>query len=231
MIKKLALSLIAAAAVCLPSCNSLNDGNNGSDGDAAIKRFVTLASKSDDGCTFTYYDANDNMYTLTSTYKINATTVNPGHRLILAYNCNWGTADKSGAVDVLGAYNVINGTLQVGSSVQLSTPQYQVYPTQTGPYLNIEARVPVVDAPKTYKVIMDESTIDSEYPTVNLVFESDKEPEGTYKDIYASFDMSSIWNNTQYKGYRLNAVVTAYTGSSSTWLISKPNKQTITPAN
>lgn len=229
MIKKLALSLIAAAAVCLPSCNS--NKSSGTDGeDAGMGRFVTLTSNTDDGSSFNYYNVNNQSFTLTSSRKIPNAAIKVGERLLVAYTCNWGSADKSGSIDLLAYQQIINGTLEVGSSVQLSTPQYAVYPTQSGPWLDIEARVSVVNQPKTYKVVMDENTIDSDWPTVYLVFESDKEAEGTYKDVYASFDMSSIWNNSKYNGYTLKAVVTAYTGSSSTWNFAKPNAQTITPA-
>lgn len=214
----------------LPSCNSNSGGNNGGQ-DAQIVRFVTLASKSDDGSSYTYYDAQDNPFTLTTTLKINNTDIKPGHRLILAYNCNWGYADKSGAVDALNVYNIINGTLSTGPSTQLTSPQYYVEPSQTGPYLNVQARVSVINQPKSYRVVMDETTVDSNWPTVYLFFESDNEGDGAIKEIYASFDMSAIWNNDKYDGYTLKTAVTAFTGSSDIWNFPKPKKQTITPAN
>jgi hypothetical protein len=199
------LSLISASvAMIFASCNSSSSGTDDT-GEEYLYDIVTYTACSDNGSSYSVQkDDNSTPAILTATQRIDTTYVKVGQRVLIAYTLPSGTpAYTSSSITLKGYQSIINGAIESTTSAPTNESQNVVSAWITGKYLNIYSQCDVRSAPKTYSLLLDKSTADKEYPTVYLVFISDNTFSSSQKNIYASFDISELKNNSAYSGFTL----------------------------
>ena len=222
------LSFVAFAGI-FTSCNM--SSNSGESNDNTIYTFATVEAVNDNGASFTFRKEDDSpLITLYSTQSFNTTTVKAGMRVFIGYTITGNQPYTSGQVTITGMLSPLGGDIIVGTA-----DDYEQFASQkigieafwrSGEYLNITATGAYYQDPKTFALVVDETTIDEPYPTAYLIFKSDRDIESVSdKAIYGSFDISEVWNREGFKGL---AVHVNSTGVQQLYSFNK-GAQTITP--
>jgi hypothetical protein len=187
-------SLFAAIVVMLmPSCNS--SSNEVDTGEECQYDIATLKSMNDNGSSFVVQkDATSSAVVLTTTQRVDTTVVKVGERLLIAYTLPTGvSAYTNSSITLKGYTDIINSPIEVGSYTGTNESVRLISAWVTGKYLNIYATAEIYEAPKEFRLILDESTLDQKYPVVTLLFKSDGiGVEAVESSIYASFDITEL---------------------------------------
>lgn len=207
-------TLLATLAIAI-SGGALTSCNTHSGEDTGVQQFVemvTLAATDENGSTFTYqYSEFSNLVTLTTPIRISADNVKVGQRLIIAYTVTDGReANTSGPINLMSMMQVQNGELKQGTKEDNGNWATSLYTMNrawiTGPWLNLSVSCTILQAPKKFEIVVDESTLEESFPTAYLIIESDNDKNGKYLNAYASFDIAWLWNNPKYNGMTLKYV-------------------------
>lgn len=192
-----------ATIVGLTSCNESSNG----DGPATFMNFMTLTANSESGSVLEMYSvANNMMLTFTSDRTFDEKSkIKVGDRLLVMYTYPSGrTPYTSGAIDIMAYRWVTNGgvTWDNINGMYMGDLQTQSV-TIEGKYLNYTGAGVYYNDYKTLRLVADESTVDDKMPVVYLQYEGDAQANGTWKQLYASFDISDIWSSSKYEGFTL----------------------------
>lgn len=229
--KKFTSGLFAALIICFlglfsSSCNSDNDQPYVPDN--VCYDFVTFVSTSDKGSVFTFRKSNDSdLITLTAAVKIDTEKIKPGTRVIIQYVPSGGQAPyESGPITLYGIAMITNGNVEAKPMSEIESWSNERVKMQTiarsGNYIDVWIEAALSQEPKHFVIVADEATMDNEYPDLYLVFETDR-TMGNIRQIYGSFDMSQIWDQTTCKGVTVH--YTTYNGNETV----KFEKQTHIP--
>lgn len=235
-LKKFATFFFAMAVtmLVLPSCNKDNDEPGTTDYQYLI---VTISTLTDTGTTFTYQNGGltSPVITLTSSQKLNKDSFKEGDRVMIAFTYSGGnqsvTNPNSGEITLLAIAPVINGDLLTGTANEYnsfsSALVENTYCWMAGPYLNIQTSAVIRYNPKEFRLVMDQSTADQEYPTIYLLFESDDDVNGVAKNLVSSFNLTSFWENeANYKGFNLRV---ANLNGQREWTFTRSGHENIQP--
>lgn len=206
--KKWMFGAVAVAGLCMTSCNSSSHENGGFTGTIYMD-YVTLASDTEQGSTFTMHKgANTPLITYVTNQRIETGMVKVGERCVLAYYYPDARPEyTSGTITIQAYQKCINGGITEGTAED--TNNFKSDHVQcsalwiTGNYLNFSIKGLYGNSPKTFKLVADETTMDSTMPTVYLIYETDNQVAGAWKDIYASLDISKVWSSNKYEGFVL----------------------------
>lgn len=201
--------MVILAASAVTSCNSKSEFVLD---DNWMYDMVTLVQSNDDGSVVTLQkDGDSRLVTLTFTNRIDTTKAPIGSRIWIAYWPMSGVAYTSGPADLKAWRWVYNAKIQEGtkdSTHQWMTKQQEVQNMwRTGNWLNVVTYCSYTnEAPKEYRLVVDSTTLDSEYPEAYLLYDDDQNPQTAQTLLfYASFDISSVWNLPHVKGLRVTA--------------------------
>lgn len=208
-----ALTLTVMLAVIGTACNN-NNGNEPSV-DNFSADIATLVSMDDSGAVFTVIPEDDGTpFSLTfSGYKLSPEMFTVGNRYLILYTPVTSPGGPGGASRLLGFLYVYNGTITEGTAESTSSwrtmQQDLVAMWRSGNWINIQANLTYVKdgTPKKYELVVDETTLDNEYPEVHLIYEPDDSPLAETKTFYASFNIESIWERPNVKGIRITAII------------------------
>lgn len=215
--KKLLLSTLLAAAAILPSCNS----DEPEPIPISFIDIVTLESSSPTGSTFTFRKIDDSpLITLTSNNLVSTgDSVKRGLRLIMQYSPQSKKQYESGPVTIMG----LSVAFGEGKQIKLATPE-QTHNWasdnitvnnmwRSGEYLNLGIVGRTESDPRQYCLLIDSVTMETPVPEAHIIFEGTMGSQYAQQVLlYASYDISNIWNNPKYTGLK----VIAYDGSSKT---------------
>lgn len=191
---------------------------------------ATYVASNETGSVFTVQkDGDSPIATLTSDYIINDKMFPPKSRVLIQYVPESGVAYESGPVE-LYSVQAVNTTVKEGTETEYRGWNSDVVSVtslwRTGNYINLWANIDVVSRPKTFELVLDTETIDTECPEYHIVFETDG-VDARRHTIYGSYDISQVWNLET-----CNAVKVYYAdanGTSST--IFYKNTLPIAPSN
>lgn len=205
----------AIALAVLPACNSDKKGGD-APGQETYFDMVTLYAQTDQGCTLKFQQSqNSPVITYTSTQKFDPAVVKVGQRVVIAYRMPDGTKPYvSGPIDLIGFKTVINGGYKVMPIAEIQAQGaldgMDIYSMWlTGDYLNIHSAAYIMDAPQTYELVAEKATLQTDMPVLWVIFKTGNEADATKKDLYASFDISTLWSNASYKGFTVKVTNTA----------------------
>lgn len=222
---------LVAIAVGLSACN---DSNNDGPVIETYQQFATLQSVSDNGSTFGVWNsATSGMRVLTSSEKIPASVCEPGQRLIILYQLMSGTSPEgSGSIALLAVMPVINGTVTEKTAAetgQWASNSVQEFSYQlTGNYLDLHFLAQMASEPKDCQLYVDQTTLADAYPVVYLIYEADNIATSTWKNVYASFDVSPILKDYVHKGFILKCA--NETGPKS-FTVQRDGQEPLQPMN
>lgn len=194
---------------------------------SAVYDFVTLEESSADGSVFTMRKSGDSP--LISYYSdmdfSRIQTIHDGDRLILCYDRIDGEVYTSGAIDIYGYVQLSSTELKAlyGTSADYdgwASPPMKVNSLwRSGCFINLDTEISVFHAirPESMVIVADKSSLSGEYPVLYIVYENAENNDGDnpYR-VYASFDISEIWDRPSCKGVTIS-YPTAYGFQSMTF--------------
>lgn len=198
----LALVLAAVCTTAVTSCS--DDDDDDPVPSSALIDFVTVASNTDSGSSFTVIDpATEKSATLVTTSRIGE-EFQVGTRALIQYTAAQGQYE-SGQISLYGINSVINGTISEGNATTTdnwsSDPANIASCYRTGKYLNLSCMVNMSSQPNKFEIVADEATLADEYPTAHILFKSDN-TMAQQTVLYASIDLSPVWNLQSAKGIK-----------------------------
>ena len=200
-INRITLSLIAfaAAATMTTACSDPND-----DEPTVYTDIVSFTSQTDKGSSFTLRKEGDSpLVTLTSATRLRPQDFKTGTRIVLQYIPESGNQYESGPVRLYAAMNVQGSEVLEGTAASTdnwASHGMMIYSVnRTGEFLNIFGQGKYSTKPD-FKLYIDSSTLDAEYPEVHMVFRDDNQLMSSNHIVYGSFDISSVWERPTCKG-------------------------------
>lgn len=202
------LLLMIFMTISISSCN--DDNKNGlTIPSNAVLDFATFVSSNDNGSVFTLQkDGDSPLITLTSTIAISTTDLKPGTRVLIQY-APAGSQEvyQSGAINLYGIARITNGNVEPKPLSEIESWQSDGLKinimTRTGQYVNVWAEAPIQREPKRFVLVADKTTVDSELVELYLVYQADNDM-AAYGQVYASFDLSNVWNKPTCKAVKIN---------------------------
>ncbi len=199
--------ILAAAALSLGSCNSDSDSPSA----GMYMDIVTLKSTDQQGSIMTYNQEDDSpLVTLSCSQAFSKEQV--GKRIVVIYQPINGLAHgESGPVNVIQAGTVFgSGAEPVPAVVDTLDAWYSDHITylqayRAGHYLNIAMRFDANPSipPKKFECYVDESTLESDYPELHIVYKGNNDINQQELSYMGSYDISSIWSNRKVCGIKL----------------------------
>lgn len=229
--KNLSLTLLLAlVATVFTSCNDDNGGKELPEG--TLYDIVTLVSNSDEGSVFEFRkDGDSPIITLVSSRKLDEKEVKPGQRMMIAYVPLSGVSYVSGGINLIGYRSVLNGDIQVGKAEDWNSfrtfNQKVTWINRSGQYLNVQANIFVKNEPKKYDLVVDESTLNDEYPVAYIIFIPDNEINGYVINGVASWNITKVWEKGSCKGLKVRW---ANEEGTSTEKVFEKGKEVIEPS-
>ena len=151
---------------------------------------------------------NRDLISYTCNGQFDTTYVKVGQRMLLAYHIpNGGVPYRSGNIEPIGYSLITNDKLRRGNISDVENwdrdPVYMISAWMSQDYLNIRARLPYDTKERLLAVMVDESSLDNEYPDCYLIHRLE-EPVNTFeRNYYTSFDMSALRKLPACKGFNL----------------------------
>lgn len=226
-----ALVIVFTLVVGATSCNS---DKGYEPGQAVYYDIVTLVSTNDKGTVVSLQQDGDSpLVTLTfPEQRIDTTLVPVKSRFLIAYTTSSGKPYESGTATLYGIGYVYNSVLTYGtkdSTHSWATMQQNILSFwRTGNWINIQAECTYTsERPKTYDLVVDETTLDTDYPEVHLIYEPSQSGDGlNTKLFYSSFNIEDVWSLPNVKGLK----VSVYGNNGmKTYTFSKEREEQIQP--
>lgn len=206
ILNRLRLLTITCIATLFAAC-----GDDGPYSDrVALYDLVTFDGNLSQGATFTFQRRDDSpMITLTAKgVKMATDQVKQNDRLIIGYYPEAGEAYKSDNIQLISVTKVNQDTIRFSPAEEIvgwdRDPIYLNSLWRSGKYLNMYLRVEYSSESRKFRLVADESTLGDEYPQLYLMHDMFDAPESFSRRAYASFDISSVWDNPKYKGVVLH---------------------------
>ena len=190
--------LAMLGSLLFTGCNKNDEPDN-----FLYQDIVTVTSVTSSGCSFTVTPSGqENLVTLTTTQTFDATTYPVGSRVLITYAyVEAGVAQyTSGQIVLAGIAKAYGGEYKTGTAAQYrnwaTDPMTVLAMLRSGDYVNIQALMWLNAAPKSYDLVLDVETEDTECPTFYVILDSDASGSqaGQYM-TYASFNIGGVWNN------------------------------------
>ena len=208
------LLTVIVAALGFTSCSNDSNPIVGGLPDNVCYDFVTLVSTGDTGTVFEFRKNGDSqLITLTAYVRIDTERIKPGERLIICYVPSGGQLPyQSGAITLYGIAQVVNGSPLPATSEEIMSLHGDPLTVRTiarsGNFIDIRAEAYGGESDVSLTMYLDEATADSEYPSTYLVY-GKGDGEVRLRQVYASFDISSLLSRPGCKGVRVT-----YSGSA-----------------
>lgn len=162
----------------------------------------------DEGSVFTYQARGDSpLVTLRSSAAISGAL--QGERVLLRYTVIDDVSDTEKEIRVDAVSKIVCDVLrQVDGSVWDvldSTPVDMTSVWRSGNYVNVYCWVPYAGPKFQMLLVADQSTLDSEMPTLRLVYSILEGEPAFDRKCYASFDITNLWQRATCRGIRICA--------------------------
>lgn len=189
-------ALLAAAA--LPSCM------NHDTVDGPVKRYLTdiatyAGADSAGGTLFELQRADDSPLVRLSwpgRFKDDV-ALNPGQRLLIQYYPLSGVAYQTGPIELRGASLITCDTIRqgaIGDFPQWNRDKVYVYSLwRTGQYLNMHCRLAYSTTPRTFALVVDDSTASAARRQAYVVRQLDTVAPGHDREYYVSWWIGPVW--------------------------------------
>lgn len=177
---------------------------------AALYDLVTFDGNLSQGATFSFQRRDDSpVITLTAKGVTLATDqVKQNERLLIGYYPESGEAYRSDNIQLIGVTKVNQDTLRYSPAEEIAgwdkDPVYLNSVWRSGKYLNMYMRVEYSSEGRLFRLVADESTLESEFPQLYLMHDLYDAPEKFTRRAYVSFDISSLWEKPEHKGIILH---------------------------
>lgn len=208
-IKQVFILALVAVFTTLTGCNSSHNDEPMPD---VFVTFATLESINENSCVFSAQQSeNSAPVEFIATVSLSPEQFSVGNRYVIQYSTLDNQPYTPGIITLYVILNAFNGEAVVAPMTEIqpltTQPVNVLYAGRTGNYINFQATASISVQPKTFNIYVDETTLDSEYPTAYLAFVSDNPGGINDKSFYASFNVGSVINQPGVKGIKLHCRV------------------------
>lgn len=209
-VKRISSKCVAAAGLWLGAvlCGC-SDGQSDEVRYATLYDVVEFTSQQDGLTVFSLYlPEREDAVKLSALSPVNLGKLEIGESLLLAYTPVNGEAYVTDDIEVKGIGAVTNFKLLKGSPESLSDwnedPVWLSSLWRAG--RNVVMRVSLVydSHPRVFRLVVDETTMDNEYPDAYLVNIRRSDGDNFLRQYYVAFDLYAFWTHPQYKGLKIH---------------------------
>lgn len=185
----------ALIAIILPSCS--DDDTPTYVPDNIFVDIVTYQGITDNVATFTFQQKEDSPEITLKARNFSETNWEKGYRVMISYLPDNGVRYVSDYVSLYSYSFIFNGKVSVDDMSKYPNwdfaPIYVYDLWRTGTYLNLYSLMTYSYNPQ-FKVIVDEQTLNNDYPDLYLTYELGADAESRENAFNASIDISSVWD-------------------------------------
>lgn len=181
----------------------------------AVYDFVTLEESSEEGSLLTMRkNADSPLISYFSDIDFSRIqTIHDGDRLIICYDRVGGEIYTSGTIVIYGYVQLSSSDQKMLTGASRDYDGWRCPPMKanalwrTGNFINLDTDISVFQAhkPKTLVIVADKETVNDGYPELYIYYENEENNDGEnpYR-IYASFDISELWDKDSCRGVIVN---------------------------
>lgn len=196
--------LVALLTLTLGACNT-NENNQ----KIAYVDIMTLEATGESGSVLTFrLQGNSPLITLTCSKPFSQELV--GKRLVIIYTIVSDTQrGEDGVIDIEQSGATFGGGDAPKVSTAGATDNWQsdeielVQAELSGEYLNLGLTLNTNTSPRVFELYVDETTMDSDYPELHLVYEPQANSGGTSYSFFGSYNIGGLMNRPTAKGVKL----------------------------
>ncbi len=166
---------------------------------------VTYLGQNDAGAVFEYLGHGDST-AVTLQSRVSVSDVKTNQRVLLRYDFADQLASNHRDITVYGCNAIISDSLRQAQAPD-SLPRHEMKLRslwRTGPYLNLRCQVEYTGKSRTFMLVADESSLDSDTVHCYLVHDLRGERPTFWRDCYASFSIGALWKRPSLKCMRVH---------------------------
>lgn len=213
--KKLVYILVAVVAAALfTGC----EGKEEPTPETAVASIATYVETSGEVSTFTYTDNQEQLITLTATWGGNS-ELKPGRRVLIYYRAE--AYGVSAPITLLSVVPLPGGEPKIAAEADIpqSVELKECAIWRSGNFLNLSSVVTFGGDAKAISLYIEEETAALQVPTARVVVESDYSNLGAERNLYASWDLTSVFTASKFEG--LNVIYMNSSNQAQTIKITK----------
>lgn len=191
----------------LTSCS--DEADEPQTGEAVYQNIATYVGDNDSGRSLLQYrQINDApLVTLTLQGRIDPAQAPVGTRLLVTYTLPAGVAyGTSTAIEATSLNVIYNGTVQTDATTlpDMGATQgiYVMTLYRSGEYLNLMAQLPATSGKRTFSLVADPATLNTDIPVLYLTTQADTE-QGFNRKTVASLSLAPVWNISTCRGVKV----------------------------
>lgn len=130
-----------------------------------------------------------------------------GETFLVSYTPGGALADGSQEITVNAMARINNALLQLASPADLdgwdADPVWVTSIWRAGDKVNMRLMLPFDESPRQFSLAIDDTTLGDPYPTALLVHRRGSSSPTFFRQYYASFSCTALWNTEGVKGMRI----------------------------
>ncbi len=171
-----------------------------------ISDIVELTASTPSGSTFAIYREKAPDIILNAPgARVDLSRVKIGESLLATYTmADGGEAGRSGDINLRSYYAINNSTLVKGDIADFpewdKEEVYLISIWRAGNKIDLRCKLTYDPTPRTFIMLLDESTAGNPVPDLYLVHQLQQPVESFDRNYYAAFDIDSLWAQTTCEG-------------------------------
>ncbi|MDE7407872.1 MAG: hypothetical protein K2M76_05570 [Muribaculaceae bacterium] len=168
---------------------------------------VTFVGNETGGASFGRIEQNSETVTklMARGVRVDTTRVTAGSRVLMVYE-EASELSEPLSVNILSLQLIVTGEVRVADDMAgwNSDAVYMLSMWRTGGYLNLECRVENSEEKRNFCVVADPATVSNAVPDLYVVHDMGEHTASYMRRIYASWDISEVWNRRSCRGVRVH---------------------------
>lgn len=183
-----------------------NDDDDPGPRTPVISDIAELTASTPSGSAFAIYRENAPDIMLNAPgAQVDISRIKIGESLMVTYTmADGGEAGRSGDINLHSYYAINNSTLIKGDIADFpdwnKEEVYLISIWRAGNKIDLRCRLTYDPAPRTFIMLLDESTAGNPVPDLYLVHQLQQPVESFDRNYYAAFDMGDLWEQTTCEG-------------------------------
>lgn len=168
---------------------------------------VTYLGVNDHGAVFEYLGHGDSA-AIRLQSRVTVSDVKTHQRVLLRYDfIDRANTSASRDIEVYGCSSIISDSLRQSQAASDSLPRHPVKLRsmwRTGEFINLHCQVEYTSKARTFMLVADAQTLDSDTVHCYLVHDLRGEHAAFWRDCYASFNVGVLWRKDSFRCLRVH---------------------------
>ncbi len=175
-----------------------------------ISDIVELTASTPSGSTFAIYrEKSPDIILNAPGAQVDLSRIKIGESLLATYTmADGGDAGRSGDINLRSYYAINNSTLVKGDIADFpewdKDEVYLISIWRAGNKIDLRCKLTYDPSPRTFMMLLDESTAGNPVPDLYLVHQLQQPVESFDRNYYAAFDIDSLWEQTTCEGVTIH---------------------------